>query len=110
MQNQLATLFTQIDNSPASMFTKADVKALLESLSKQVADQRSGEYTPEYVIKQLDSLQEEVMDVLRNYEYESMADLYMEGREVVVDFDSSFVEEAVEQVFKQYAANLNQEA
>lgn len=108
MQNQLATLFTQIDNSPASMFTKADVKALLESFSKQVAEQPS--LTSEYVLNHLDSLQAEVVDVLKGFDYADMADLSMDGREIVVDFDSSYVEEAVERVFEQYVDSLKQGA
>ncbi len=110
MQNQLATLFTQIDNSPASIFTKADVKALLESFSKQVAELQSNALTSEYVLNHLDSLQAEVVDVLKGFDYADMADLSMDGREIMVDFDSSYVEEAVELVFKEYAESLKQGA
>ncbi len=108
MQNQLATLFTQIDNSPASIFTKADVKALLETFSKQVAEQPS--LTSEYVLDQLDSLQAEVVDVLRGYDYDDCANIDLDGREITLDFDSSYIEEAVERVFNQYVDSLKQGA
>jgi len=112
MQKQLDITYAHIDNSAASFFTKEDVKVLLRGFvimleDAQKAEQRSGEFTPEYVVEQLENMQQEVIDEISCYDYASDADISLDGREIVVDFDPTHVEDAVAAVFTRYIINMS---
>ena len=112
MQKQLDTTYAHIDNSAASFFTKEDVKVLLRGFvimleDAQKAEQRSGEFTPDYVLEKLETLQQEVMDEIRSYDYSDAANIDLDGREIVVDFDSSYLEDRVDNVFHHFTMTLS---
>lgn len=114
MQKQLEATYAHIDNSAASFFTKEDVKTLLKGFAIRLEEAQQAEQnkalTSEYVLDQLDSLQAEVVDILRGFDYDDSATVDLSGREITLDFDSSYVEEAVERVFNQYVDSLKQGA
>ena len=108
MQKQLDTTYAHIDNSAASFFTKEDVKVLLRGFVAALKEaERSGEFTPDYVLEKLETLQQEVMDEIRSYDYSDAANIDLDGREIVVDFDSGYLEDRVANVFNTHFINLS---
>jgi hypothetical protein len=128
--SQIVKIQNRVFSSPSSIYTREDVLNLLKDLEllqnaeaeaeKAKAAQTQLEwteapapvnpnatFTEDYVLDQLESLQEEIMDEIRSFDYSDMVDLSMDGREIVVDFDSSYIEDAVERVFKQYVMTLS---
>lgn len=120
--SQIINLQNRVFSSPSSIFTREDVLNLLKDLEQlQNAEAENAKaaaqpvnpnatFTEDYVLDKLESLKEEILDEIRSYDYADTVDLSIDGREIVVDFDSSYLEDAVERVVKQYVITLSQQS
>ena len=120
--NQITKIQDRVFSSPSSIFTREDVLNLLKDLEYlQNAEAENAKaaaqpvnpnatFTEDYVLDQLESLKEEILEEITGYDYADTVILSMDGHEIVVDFDSSYLEDAVERVVKQYVITLSQKS
>jgi hypothetical protein len=117
--SQIINLQNRVFSSPSSIFTREDVLNLLKDLEQlQNAEAENAKaaaqpvnpnatFTEDYVLDKLESLKNEIMDEIRSYDYSDAANIDLDGREITVDFDSSYLEDRVDNVFHHFTMTLS---